>query len=323
MSFLVQAITGLADEALSLVSPQNFLSHAHYVAKITLVAYRSIEDAIVYPRASLLGGVVNLTGARGPLALAAQVVLITHKVLVLKSDYLEVKKAFRRVIQAFDGSYPIPLQWLRSRKSYDPKIQNSLRITVLCHSPVFVTDATLRTELIAESVGRLFVRSMKLCFTFFELGSSIFIDPLMQNYASRSIFVNTIKIYEELQNNPIHLADELEEHSGFVDDFLERFGSPVKVAHLTYALKSTMTSISPHQTAISTIFRNVQATVQHGAFAMTNMTTGLPIAPLGLPDKAQTQPHHERNHHVSSRPLDPSRQSKSAKCRERYFSPPL
>jgi len=321
MYFLIDAARGACENIGAFVQPTNLAAKCLYVGEIGVVAYRTIESYFVYPKATLFGSVVDLTvGSRGPVALAAQVVLVMHKTLALINHAHEVAKEARWLARAFLGTYPIPVQWLRQKESYAPDIRQSLRVQFLCHSPEFVAEGTLRSEIVLASTLRLIAKAVRVGFTFFELGLGVFISPIMQTSATRLLFRNIIGCYEEMQKNPLSLLKDLEEHPSFADDFFSRFGSSTSVNVLTGALRSGVRTIAPYQTTISTIFREVVENVQEGAFFYTNMTTGLEIAPLGLPTRDQTQPTAvNRTCNVNSRSTDSPRKSQHAGYRERFF----
>lgn len=325
MQFLVDAARGAAESVGDFISPGNIVSKCLWVGEVSVVAFRTIESAVVYPRATLFGACLNLTvGSRGPVALAAQVVLVMRKTLELINQAKEVAKEARWLVRAFTGSYPIPLHWLKQKESYAVETRQSFWVQFLCYSPECITETTLRSDLVLGSVLRLVTKTMRLSFTFFELGLGVFISPLTQNMATSMIFSNCCEIsksYHELQQNPISLLQELEENSSFADEFFSRFGANTTVSLLTSALRSGIRTIAPYQPAISSIFHRVMEHVQEGTFFLTNMTTGLEIAPLGLPQIEQTQPTSaQRTSDVNFRCIDPTCKGKHARGRERFFS---
>lgn len=258
------------------------------VAQVFVMVSAKFDDVVTYPKASMLGNVVNFfAGDCTPVVIAARAILVAEATLDIAKYVDQIKETAIKMGDYCEGKkYPLALPWLRQQESHSPSTRKTLRVEFICQSPLPVAEKYLETERLAKCAKRIAWKSLLLTGTVCKISACLFITPISKTIIVSSMFSNLVKIYENLKKSPHEkLQKNIEANAAHVQTALKCIGCNMDVTTLMAFLNKNAAAISGQESTFNTI----TDTVQHGARTLLNFVLGVQQAPLGLPPEIHNE----------------------------------
>lgn len=252
------------------------------VTQVFVMVSAKFDDVITYPKASMLGNVVNFfAGDCTPVVIAARAILVAEATLAISKYASQIRQTAIKMADYLEGKkYPLAISWLRQKESYSPSTNKTMRVVFICQAPPKLAKKYLETERFAKGIKRITWKSLLLAGTICKIGACLFITPISKNLIVSSMFSNLVKIYENLKKIPREeLIKGIEANASHVQVALACIGCKMDVAKLMTSLNDKVVAISDQESTINTLV----GTVQRGVQTLFSLTTGLQLTPIGLP----------------------------------------
>ncbi|MCE5293570.1 MAG: hypothetical protein LLF94_03015 [Chlamydiales bacterium] len=271
------------------------------VAQVCIFAFSSANDAVNFPKATVLGSVLNFTiGKRSPIVIAAQAILVVEASLAISKLAEDIKAEARKIVDYSTGRSPIAIDLLTQKDSHDIHTQQSLRVKILCNAPKPVASGIVKTERVVKAIKQIVLKVFQIAGCGFKIGGTVFLNPISKNFVVTSMFSNLVKIYDQLKTSPPEeLIVKIKANTTKIDLFLKTCKLNMTAVELTQKLQATIKVVAAQDVFLD----KAKGILQHSAHTALTMVTGLTIAPLGLPPESINV--HTRTSHPSRKTPGP------------------